>query len=422
MLVTHDTMSKPKESNKQYFHDIELKFRKHLIEIVMPFWITHAVDRKKGGILSFLSDEGSIISSHKHIISNSRALWTFSALLRRIGPDKDWMEAADLIYNFLVRYGRDEKGYWVYVVDNNGKVLIGENSIITDAFAILGLTEYYLLTGNNEALKIALETAFLVRDRLSHPGSYRTAPYLTPVGMKAHREAMQFSLVFCELGKAAHNEELITEGLAYGKSVLDSFWQPQKKILLEYMRTDGRPDDSPIGRVMVPGHAIESLWFQIHNFSTYGCQDSWRAKVAAKAIRPCVEKGWDKEYGGIFLAVDVEGKKPVCWKYAEMKRWWPVTEAFPALLMAYEQLRESWAITWFKKVLDWAWEVFPNWEHGDWHQNVSREGIPINRVDLDVNDTWVAYDLAVKDPFHLPRSLLYSIETLHRLQKDGGYT
>jgi hypothetical protein len=45
-------------------------------------------------------------------------------------------------------------------------------------------------------------------------------------------------------------------------------------------------------------------------------------------------------------------------------------------------------------------------EHGDWHQNLDRRGSPV---------PCVVKTLAVKDPFHLPRGLIYSINVLRHL-------
>ena len=171
------------------------------------------------------------------------------------------------------------------------RIVEGANSIVADAFAIYGLVEYYRMTADDEALDLARDTALASLARLAHPGTYGTAPYPTPAGMKPQREAMQFSLMLCELGHELGNQAILEAGLNYGRDVLDHFWQPDRQVLLEYIRLDNSAWDTPAGRTMVPGHAIESLWFQIHNFSRLG--DRARARQAARAMRPCYEKGWD---------------------------------------------------------------------------------------------------------------------------------
>lgn len=387
---------------------------RHLTEDVTPFWIHHSVDWQRGGMYTCIADDGTILRRDKYIWSNARALWAFSALVNRIADQypeyvdaetkETWRRAAHNQYRFLKRSGRDEKGYWVLAVNETGdEVVEGADSIVVDAFAIYGLVEYFRMMGDDEALDMARDTALKCLARLVHPGTYGTAPYPTLAGMKPQREAMQFSLMFAELGHELGDEAILEAGLNYGRDVLDNFWCPDREVLLEYIGCDNSTWDTPAGRTMVPGHAIESLWFQIHNFTRIG--DGERAGQAARAMRPCFEKGWDPVYGGLFLGIDVEGKEPVYWKNAEKKIWWPFTEAIPGALLAYEQLGEDWCLEWYWKCHDWAFDHFPDKEHGEWTQKLDRQG---NKI-----DDLIA--MPVKDPYHLPRGLIVAIETLERL-------
>ena len=109
----------------------------------MPFWMRHAIDRKNGGLFPCISDEGEIQSREKFLWSQARALWTFSALHRRVEPSDEWLAAADGLFEFLRAHGRDEQGNWVFATDELGAVTRGAESIFADAFAILGLVEYF---------------------------------------------------------------------------------------------------------------------------------------------------------------------------------------------------------------------------------------------------------------------------------------
>ena len=387
----------------------------------MPFWTTHALDRERGGLYSFLAPDGTVLDQNKSIVSNTRALYTFSALVRHIEDRPEWRRAADSIYRFLLDNGRDEQGFWVYLVDRYGRTLIGENSLVVEAFAIDGLAEYFRISGGDEATAIARRSCHNARARLARPGTYKTAPYPVPPGMRPHREAMQFSLAFCELGDAVGDRDILEAGRRLGRDVLDYFYDPERQVLHEYIGLDNRPNrETPAGRCMVPGHAIETLWFQMHNFGRIDPDDPERARRAAEMVRPALEIGWDPEYGGILLGLDIEGKQPAFWKFGTMKRWWPVTEALPACLMAWEILRESWCLDWYRRIHEWAFARFPDSVNGDWHQNLTREGKPI-RDAADLKDLepaareWIELDLKVKDPFHLPRGLIMAINTLDRL-------
>lgn len=386
------------------FDELQKFLRRHLLEDVMPFWMRHAIDRRNGGLFTCISDEGGIQSREKFVWSQARALWTFSALHRRVQPSEEWVAVADGLYEFLRAHGRDAEGNWVFATDEFGATTRGAESIYADAFAMLGLVEYFLATGKSAALDLALETGRHVRARLDKPGSYPTAPYPIPQGMIAHGEAMGFSLAFCNLGEAADNAEMLAYGRKLGGQVLDHFVRPDRRVILEYLRADFSTADTPEGRAMVPGHGVESAYFQIFNFANTDRSDY--IERSCDVIRWCLERGWDHEFGGIRLGIDVEGCEPVFWKHADTKLWWPQTEALPACLLAYEHCGADWCLEWYAKVHEWAFAHYPVRGHGEWTQRLDRQGRKINTV----------IALPVKDPFHLPRALMFACESLQRLQ------
>jgi N-acylglucosamine 2-epimerase len=178
------------------FPDLLAIYRAELLERTVPFWLKHALDRENGGILTCISDEGQVLSTDKYMWSQLRAIWTFSALYNMIEARQEWLDAARYIFNFAKQHGRDDMGRWVFAVDASGKVLQGATSIYADGFAIYGLTELARATGSQDAISLALETYENVQQRLARPGSYETAPYPIPEGVKAHGVSMIFSLVF----------------------------------------------------------------------------------------------------------------------------------------------------------------------------------------------------------------------------------
>ena len=377
-------------------------YRAELLERTVPFWLTHAVDWQYGGITTCLSDAGDILSTDKYMWSQLRAIWTFSALYNSIEPRDDWLAAARNIVDFVKWAGRDMDGRWVYCVDQRGRIKQGAISIYTNGFAIYGLTEFARATGDAAAVDLALTTYHNVQQRLAQPGSYRTDPYPLPAGVKAHGVSMIFALAFYELGCLLHDDAIIEAGLHHAREVLDVYRRPERQLLYEFVQLDNRLIDSPRGRAIVPGHAIESMWFMMHIFRAQG--DEARVRQAIETLRWHVEFGWDEVYGGLLLSRDADGGEP-WWPFADAKLWWPHTEALYALLLAYELSGEKWCLDWFTQVHDYAFSHYPVPGHGEWTQNLDRQGRPFTET--------VA--LPVKDPFHLPRTLIYSVGSLSRL-------
>ncbi len=381
--------------------DLLAIYRAELLERTVPFWLNHAMDWEQGGISTCIDDTGKILSRDKYMWSQLRAIWTFSALYNRIEAKQEWLDAAQHIFEFVKQYGRNAQGHWVFAVDAQGNVLQGATSIYADGFAIYGLTELARATGSQEVIDLAVATYKNVQQRLAQPGSYKTDPYPLPDGVKAHGISMIFSLVFHELGLLLNDKDILAAGKHHAEEVMTAFRQPDKQLLYEYVHLDNSLIDSPQGTAVVPGHAIESMWFMLHIYQHWG--DEQRIQQAIDVIQWHIAYGWDDKYGGILLARDAAGGSP-WWPFADSKLWWPHTEALYALLLAYQKSGAAWALDWFEKVHNYAFSHFPVAQHGEWTQKLDRQGRPFTQT--------VA--LPVKDPFHLPRMLIMLIQLLEK--------
>jgi len=388
------------------FAELRDSYSAMLLEDLLPYWRSH-LDWEQGGIFTCISDDGALISTDKYMWSQLRALWVYSKLYNVVERRQEWLDIARNLFRFVTAHGRDDRGHWVYHVTRDGQVVEGATSIYADGFALYGLAEYYRATRDEAARRIGKETFQRVVERLAVPGSYQTAPYEIPEGMKCHGVSMIFSLAFWEFGRATDDPAIVEEGNRHHLEVMDHFLRPELQALLEYVTLDNRVADTPAGRCIVPGHAIESMWFQMHILQER--PDPERVRLAVECIRWHLERGWDPEYGGILLGLDLKGQQPLYWGHAEVKAWWPHTEALYALMLAYEVSREAWCLDWYWRVHDWAFAHFPDRAHGEWVQRLTRDGKPMAEV----------IALPVKDPFHLPRAVIYLLDVLGRLAAEG---
>jgi N-acylglucosamine 2-epimerase len=329
----------------------------------------------------------------------------FSKLYNRIERRSEWLELARSIADFAARFGwDDEAGGWNLRLGGDGEVLDGPKSIYTDGFAIYGLAELARATGEAEPVELARKTADSVLRRLQAPPDQIPAwPYPTPAGAKVHGIPMIFSLVLWELGRLTGEGRYLSAAGEMGDEVFAHFYRPDRGLLLERIAVDNSECPPPAGTAVVPGHVIEDMWFQISIARDRG--DGERIARACEIIRRHLEVGWDGEHGGLLLAVDADGRDEVDWGYADAKLWWPHTEALVATLLACEHTRADWALDWHEKVREYGFAHYPVAEHGEWRQRLNRQGRPLDEV----------IALPVKDPFHLPRALIYCIDVLERL-------
>jgi len=380
----------------------------HLSQHVLPFWTKYGLDWEHGGIFNFLEDNGRLISTDKALWSQGRALWVYSALYNYFDRSENWLKIADSIAAFIIRHSEQSPGAWAFTLRRDGQIVEPPQSIYVDAFVMHGLTEYARATNNERALDLALDTYRRTECLLRHHTELPTRPHHIPSGLQAHGPSMIFALVYHELGLLTGRSDILNRALDLAEIVMSQHLHPDHQLLYEFVLPGGQLSESDAGKTIIPGHAIESMWIMERIYAYHRQQD--RVALALKAIRWHMERGWDPEFGGLFLAVHRDGGIPI-WHSPDSKVWWPITESLFALLRAYELSGESWCLDWYWRVHEYAFRNYPNPEDGEWFQNLDRQGrrIPV-----------VVKTLPVKDPFHLPRALLYSILVLRRLTGNSS--
>jgi N-acylglucosamine 2-epimerase len=375
------------------------QYRHLLLDDIVPFWMKHGIDWEYGGVLSCMNDDGSLLSGDKFTWSQARSVWTFSALYNRIEKEPQFLKVAENSVRFLLAHGRDEQGRWVYCTNREGtEILEGPTSIYADCFVVYGLNEYYRAVRDERLQGLIYSTFDRIRRRVEQPDFHETAPYRLPPGRRNHGVPMMLTAVTNELLETRPDgalEELLSD---YVSRIMDHFVRPERRLLLEFLsdRYEELPPNE--GTFVMPGHAIESMWFVLHAARRTGNRELIRK--ATEVIRWHLDAGWDREYGGIFLGIDAEGRPPFQ-PHADKKPWWPHTEALYALLAAHKLTGEPWCLPWYEKVHEWSFEHYPT-PHGEWLQRADRQGRPITDV----------IALPVKDPFHLPRAATLIVQLL----------
>lgn len=368
-------------------------YRKNLVEDIVPFWQRHGVDRAYGGFLTCLDRDGSVYATDKSVWFQGRATWLYAALYRRFEARSEWRELARHGYDFLIGHCFDPSGKMYFVVDQLGRPLRMRRYYFSEVFAILGFTELALATGDESIRQRALELfARFVR-------AWREPGGMTPKTNPATRPMKGLSPLMCllsvadavrELRPEESVEPIITETI---EEILRDFVRPEDEVILETVGPRGERLDTLEGRVMNPGHAIESAWFIMEVARRRG--DEAMLKAALRILEWSMARGWDKLCGGLFYFLDVAGKPSVYLEH-DMKLWWPHSEALYASLLAYRLTGDARYAEMYERVHAYTFERFPDREYGEWFGYLRRDGT----VSLPLKgNLW-------KGPFHIPRAML----------------
>jgi N-acylglucosamine 2-epimerase len=372
---------------------------KQLLDDVVPFWLKYGANQKDGALNTCIRDDGQTVSGDRYMLSQCRGLWTFSALYNRMDRRPEFLTVAQGIYNYLKVHGRDEHGSWLYRRDRTANAVEGSVSIFPAGFAIYGLAEYFLATKDEAAVALAIETYDSVKaDALAWSGNKLLYP-LPNSELVAHSVFMVYGLALLELALVTGEKRILEEAKQIGEVIFSKFINPKSELMYEYIPLSRIQEEDPLSHVIIPGHAVESMWFLVRLFNATG-QEA-RIDQLLAIIQTHLEIGWDQEFGGFFLAIDDRGCAPH-WREWDSKPWWIVTEVLLALTLCFQETEENWCMEWYKKVQRYAYGIYPERTHGEWRQKLNRKGIPANSDN----------GLPVKDPFHLPRSLILGLEAL----------
>ncbi|MFC1509004.1 AGE family epimerase/isomerase [Candidatus Omnitrophota bacterium] len=379
-----------------------------LFDDVIPFWMKHSPDREYGGYFTLLNYDGSLYGTDKFMWPQAREVWFFSTLCDTVEKRPEWVEMATIGWDFIMKHAFHDNGRAYFSFKRDGTPLTMPRQIFSETFIIIAAIRYHRITGDLQAAQIARDLFKKVVEWADTPiaGSQKAISGARP--MSGHAVPMILLNVIREMtlldGETDELRELADRSLS---KVLDFHVHPERKLLFEQVAPDGSLMlDIPEGRLVLPGHAIESAWFLM--------QEGLARNDQSIIDRACdltiwmLDFGWDKEYGGLYYFLDSEGKPPLPLEW-DMKLWWCHNEALYALLLAHKMKGDSIYEDWYDSVHEYSFTHHPDPEYGEWYGYLHRDGTVSHRFKAN---SW-------KCCFHLPRQLLYGWQLLKEM--ENGY-
>lgn len=375
------------------------RYKADLLESVTPFWLRHALDHEHGGYFTCLDRDGTIYDTKKYMWLQGRAVWTFSRLYNEVERRDEYLDAAKLICDFMRKHGRDAQGRVLFSLTREGEPFFYQRKPYAAVFFMMGLLEYGKATGEQQYIDEAKELFWQIDAWISDPQLMDRPPMAGNPPVSNLANVMVLASMAIEIAKVDDDPRYIDVMRAAMDGVVKHY-DVERRILIENVALDGRDLRAwPEGRIFNPGHAIEVAWFLLHMCEFIPSPQHHR--LALDVLEGSLTYGWDQQYGGLYYFMDTAGK-PTLQLEANMKLWWPHTEAIYALVLAHTLTGEQRWAEWLDKVDTYSYKTFVDRQHGEWFGYCDRRG------ELALSSKGGNY----KGFFHVPRALLFSIQAI----------
>jgi len=388
-------------SKEQWIQEIQTELK----ENILPWW--PKVSDPAGGWPGDIDRQGKAHPAPKGVVMHSRFLWAYSAAARNLGESR-WLEYAVQAKDFLLSSLKDKKnGGFYWMINKDGKALRPQKVIYGQAFAVYGLSEYYRVTADPEALKEAFEVFNLVEKHAKDPvhGGYYEA--VSDDWSQIVPNALGDDDVVCEKSMNTNLHVLEAWTALYLASKDPAVAEAVKALV-----------DIHVQKIRVePAHFglfFDSAWKSSHSIRSFGhdIEGTWLIKEAAdavwgqkvpsyvdEAVLTMAKKTLEilKDHGPGLINEEENGH------FDQAKIWWVQAECMVGLLNAWQMTKDE---IWYSEAQNmWGFikTHIVDSEAGEWFWGCDAQGKPY--ADKSKGGLW-------KTPYHNGRACM---EALHRL-------
>ncbi|HQN94127.1 MAG TPA: AGE family epimerase/isomerase [Prolixibacteraceae bacterium] len=380
------------------------------LDNILNFWSKQALDTQRGGFYGKILSSGvRVKDANKGAILNARILWSFSAAYRYTKKQQH-LEMAERAFNYLVDYFIDKKNGGVFwELDSKGNPVNTRKQAYAQGFALYGLSEYYMASGNERSLQLAQELFWTIEKHFLEKqfGGYiealaedwtplddvrlSTKDANEPKSMNTHLHIIEpyTNLYRCWknpiLGERIHSliriflDKIIDNKTAHFNLFFDLDWKV-KSTMVSY------------------GHDIEGSWLLSEAAEVFG-DKTLMNEVNAVALRMVDATRMDGSDADGSIFYEREGNH-----FDTDKHWWPQAEAMVGYTDAWKKTGKHEYLDLAEKCWDFIDRYLIDRVFGEWLWRVDKDNNPYE-ID-EKTGFW-------KCPYHNTRAL---IEVVNRLK------
>ncbi len=405
-------------------------------------WYPRVIDTLHGGYFStFAYDWEKLDNQSKSIVYIARHIWTTSFLYQHYPQYPEFLDYAEHGFQFLKNaiWDKEEGGYYITVSREGTPVdsIIDQKRIYGQAFAIYALAQYYLASDSEEALEWAKKSfnwieknphdkeyggyfEFLHRDgtpiTVDEPMEINMNDWRVK-GFKDYNSSIHVLEALTTLYQA-WPDELVRERLDEMFHIVRDTMVTEPGYLLLYFHPDwtvvsGDVLDSEAGDNswymdhVTFGHDIETAFLLLEAAEALGVHDEKTSKTIKMLVDHTLEKGWDKENGGIYDAGKYYAPDSMV-IINKSKSWWGEAEALNSLLLMHEMYPNDpkGYYSYFVDQWDYINTYLIDHEYGGWFSHGIDQD-PESRTSRKAHN-W-------KTTYHTGRAMVNTTKRLHNM-------
>jgi mannobiose 2-epimerase len=379
------------------------------LQNILEYWAKNMLDERNGGFIGEINHlDSKNILADKGSVLNARILWTFSAAYD-LTKNPEYLNLAKRAFFYIKNYFYDKEfGGIFWTLYHNGAPKDTKNQIYALAFTIYGLSEFYKIYKNEEALEMAQNLFYQIE---LHSRDNQKRGYLEAFTRNWEEiEDLRLSEKDANEKKTMNTHLHIVE--AYANLYL--VWPNQKlkeaiKEILEIVdlyfidKTKNHLklffDENWVEKedVISYGHDIEAAW--LLQWCAEAIQDLELIETYKKHAVHFAEstKEGIAEDGGLWYEFDPKEKKLIAEKH-----WWPQAELWIGMINAWQLTQNEEFLRITEKNFEFVEKYIIDHRKGEWIWGIREDYTPILK---DKAGLW-------KCPYHNSRACIELIKRL----------
>jgi len=354
-----------------------LQFLEQHAKSILAFYEDRVV--APDGFYQCFKDNGDVYDAKtRHLVSSTRFIFNYATAFRLYGTShyKDWAEHG---LDHLLKIHQQANGNFAWVLTGKS---VADGSAMAYGHAFVLLCAASCVQAGIKEAEPLIEQTWTFTERYFWDEAHNayaderdaTLAILDPY--RGQNANMHMCEALIAAWQATKNDRYLDRAVSLANRFCFELSQQSNGLIWEHYNTSwsvdlkyniDKPDDlfKPWG--FQPGHQVE--WCKLLMQINEARPDSRLVDKAAELFDSALQKGWDKEHGGLVYGFAPDGQFSDSHKY-----FWVHAEAFAAAWRLFKVTGDEKYVQHYNDIWKWSWMYLIDHEYGAWYRIRNRDG------------------------------------------------